>query len=68
MGVPVHRRCIVSGILFLMTNKPDLGISLAAMAIALVVGAALPLVVRPRSASPTAPQTPFAVETFGDLR
>ena len=54
------------GITFLMTNKPDVGGSLASMAIALVVGAALPLVVRPRSVNPIAPQTPMAVGVDGE--
>jgi hypothetical protein len=54
------------GIIFLMTNKPDLGVSLATMAVALIVGAALPLVVRPRSVNPIAPQTPMAVGVDGE--
>jgi hypothetical protein len=54
------------GNVFLMTNKPDLGVSLAAMAIALVIGAVLPLIMRPRSVNPVAPQTPMAVGVDGE--
>lgn len=48
------------GVVFLMTNKPDLTGSLLTVAIALAVGAALPFLARPSTTGTAAPQAPSA--------
>lgn len=48
------------GVVFLMTNKPDLIGSLLTVAVALAIGAALPFLARPSTTGAVAPQAPSA--------
>lgn len=50
------------GVVFLMTNKPDLIGSLLTVAVALVIGAALPFLGRQPAAGSTVPQTPSTAD------
>jgi Predicted integral membrane protein (DUF2269) len=58
---------LILGVVFLMTNKPDLVGTLATIAVAIVAGAALPIVLRPSAARPAAPsQVPAGAGLDGE--